>query len=42
MRKNYNKYNNDNHILTQTERVFYQRLAMEGTQKIIRMLKNNQ
>jgi hypothetical protein len=35
MRNNYDKNNNDNHILTPTERVFYQRLAMEGTQKII-------
>jgi hypothetical protein len=27
--------NNNNHILTPTERVFYQRLAMEGTLKIM-------
>ena len=34
MRRHNNK-NNDGHILTPTERLFYQRLAMEGTQKII-------
>lgn len=27
--------NNDNHILSRDERVFYQRVAIEGTQKII-------
>jgi hypothetical protein len=41
MRKNYKKNNNDNHILTQTERVFYQRLAMEGTQNYTNV-ENNQ
>jgi DNA-binding CsgD family transcriptional regulator len=30
-----NNKNNDNHILTPAERVFCQRMAMEGTQKII-------
>jgi len=30
-----NNKNNDNHILTPTERLFYQRIAIEGTQKII-------
>jgi hypothetical protein len=29
-----NNYN-DNHILTPTERLFYQRMAMEGTKRII-------
>lgn len=38
---NNNKNNNHNHILTPTERAFYQRLATEGTQNR-RMLENNQ
>lgn len=32
MRRNSNR---NNHILTRDERVFYQRVAIEGTQKII-------
>lgn len=30
-----NNKNNDNHILTLNERFFYQRLAIDGTQRII-------
>jgi hypothetical protein len=36
MRRNNNGNNkNDSHILTPTERLFYQRISIEGTQKII-------
>jgi len=34
MRRSNNK-NNDNHILTPNERLFYQRMAIDGTQRII-------
>jgi hypothetical protein len=34
-RRNNNDNYNYNHILTRDERVFYQRIAIEGTQKII-------
>jgi hypothetical protein len=30
-----NNKNNNDHILTPAERVFYPRIAMEGTEKII-------
>jgi hypothetical protein len=40
-----NKYN-DNHILTPTERLFYQRMSMEGVKQIIdecwKIIKNPQ
>jgi hypothetical protein len=37
MRRNNSSSNNNNkgHILTPTERLFYQRISIEGTQKII-------
>jgi hypothetical protein len=30
-----NNKNNDNHILTPTERLFYQRMSMEGIKQVI-------
>jgi hypothetical protein len=37
MRNNKNN-NNDNHTLTPSERVFYQRVALEGTLKLVLFL----